>query len=72
MRRRSIMALTADEFLPVARAMNAVIDFRLRQWEGLEPVDAVHSDPDVRVLDAWLRSVAQQDAATRRTKGGTQ
>ncbi len=68
-RKRAIEALTADECLPLARTINALLLFRSRQWEGLEPFDAEPTDPDVRLLAAWLRSAAMLDAE-QPPKGG--
>lgn len=54
-------ARSLEMFAPLARTINALIRFRMRQWEGLEDGNAVPQEADVRVLDAWLREVARQD-----------
>ncbi|UHQ18948.1 hypothetical protein LVB87_12240 [Lysobacter sp. KIS68-7] len=50
-----------EDLKPFARTINALIRFRIRQWDGLEDLNAQHKDADVRVLDAWVREVARQD-----------
>lgn len=53
---------------PFGLLVNEVIRFRQDKLLGGVEMDAVHPDPDVRMMDAWLSSLGRQRRITKGAK----
>lgn len=51
---------------PFSQLVNEVIRFRQDKLLGVVAIDAVHSDPEVRMVDAWLSGLPRRASGARR------